>query len=220
MVVAEAVVCAAHSVTRAGLSAMVAMPTTEVVGQVSSLDALSDWVQTQHVDLAVVLTDEIEETFQFVESLPSDSELFVLVLLERDMIEIDAIEQQALARLMGTGFVSMLPVTVSGNGLRSAIASILSGFNILYPNITEALFAPTNSILSPVDADELEPLTPREIQVLNQLASGVTNRAIAKALNISEHTVKFHISAILSKLEVSSRTEAVAVGIRNGLVML
>ena len=62
--------------------------------------------------------------------------------------------------------------------------------------------------------------TTREIEVLNQLAAGLSNKAIASDLGISEHTVKFHISAILSKLGAASRTEAVTVGIRAGLVML
>ncbi|MEO1093708.1 MAG: LuxR C-terminal-related transcriptional regulator [Cyanobacteria bacterium J06638_28] len=66
----------------------------------------------------------------------------------------------------------------------------------------------------------MEPLTPREVEVRNQLAAGLSNKAIASALDISEYTVKFHISAVLSKLGAASRTEAVAVGIRAGLVRL
>jgi DNA-binding NarL/FixJ family response regulator len=68
--------------------------------------------------------------------------------------------------------------------------------------------------------DPLQALTPREIEVLQMLGSGLGNKAIAKKLNISEHTVKFHISSIFQKLDVSTRTEAATVGVRLGLIML
>ena len=63
-------------------------------------------------------------------------------------------------------------------------------------------------------------LTPREIEVLTMLAEGLGNKAIARRLNISEHTVKFHVGSIFSKLNASSRTEAVTLGARQGLIML
>nr|WP_228035594.1 response regulator transcription factor [Oculatella sp. LEGE 06141] len=63
-------------------------------------------------------------------------------------------------------------------------------------------------------------LTPREIEVLGMLAEGLGNKAIAKRLSISEHTVKFHISSIFTKFGVSSRTEAVMLGARQGLILL
>jgi DNA-binding NarL/FixJ family response regulator len=66
----------------------------------------------------------------------------------------------------------------------------------------------------------LEPLTDRELQVLNHLADGLGNKAIARKLAISEHTVKFHLAAIFSKLDARSRAEALAQGIRFGLVHL
>jgi len=66
----------------------------------------------------------------------------------------------------------------------------------------------------------VEELTEREIEILRKLAEGLGNRQIASGLAISEHTVKFHISSILDKLRASSRTEAVTIGIRMGLVLL
>jgi DNA-binding NarL/FixJ family response regulator len=65
-----------------------------------------------------------------------------------------------------------------------------------------------------------EPLTPRESEVLQMLASGFANKTIAARLKISEHTVKFHVASILGKLGAGSRTEAVSLGIRRGLVLL
>jgi DNA-binding NarL/FixJ family response regulator len=65
-----------------------------------------------------------------------------------------------------------------------------------------------------------EPLTSREQEVLEQMAAGLSNRQIARALGISEHTVKFHVSAVLGKLGVSSRSAAIRHGMRQGLVTL
>jgi DNA-binding NarL/FixJ family response regulator len=63
-------------------------------------------------------------------------------------------------------------------------------------------------------------LTPRELEVLTMVAEGLGNRAIAKGLGISVHTVKFHVAAVLDKLGARSRAEAVAVGLRRGLLMV
>ena len=66
----------------------------------------------------------------------------------------------------------------------------------------------------------IEPLTPRESEVLQLLAQGLPTRAIAERLHISEHTAKFHVNSILGKLGAATRTEAVALAIRSGLVIL
>jgi DNA-binding NarL/FixJ family response regulator len=70
------------------------------------------------------------------------------------------------------------------------------------------------------DGPLAEPLTARELEVLAMLAEGVGNREIADRLAVSEHTAKFHISSILDKLGVSTRTEAVTTGLRTGLILL
>lgn len=66
----------------------------------------------------------------------------------------------------------------------------------------------------------IEPLTSREQEVLEHIAAGLSNRQIATVLGISEHTVKFHVSAILGKLGVTSRAAAIRHGVRRGLVTL
>jgi DNA-binding NarL/FixJ family response regulator len=65
-----------------------------------------------------------------------------------------------------------------------------------------------------------EALTPREIQVLELLAEGFANKTIAERLSISDQTVKFHVAAILGKLGVANRTEAVRVAVRRGLIAM
>jgi NarL family two-component system response regulator YdfI len=67
---------------------------------------------------------------------------------------------------------------------------------------------------------QTEALSPREIEVLRLMAEGASNKTIAWRLNISEHTVKFHVNSIFSKMGVSTRTEAVMGGLRAGLVPL
>jgi DNA-binding CsgD family transcriptional regulator len=80
----------------------------------------------------------------------------------------------------------------------------------------------THATSSPIDdaQDAIEPLTSREREVFEQMAAGLSNRQIAQVLGISEHTVKFHVSAILGKLGVSSRSAAIRHGMRQGLVTL
>ena len=74
-------------------------------------------------------------------------------------------------------------------------------------------------LTSPEDGD-FEPLTPRESEILQHLAQGLTNKQIAWKLSISEHTVKFHISSIYGKLGATNRTEAVRMGARHGIILL
>lgn len=192
----------------------------QIVGQVCSVQALGIWLCTQSADVAVIEMSalgvtEREALVQMLEELPIEEALAILLLVENSVGL-----NEPLSHLLEVG-ISVASVTVSEHQLRCAIEAIASGFVLIHPEVTDTLFTSADSPFSPIDsAPAIEPLTPREVQVLNQVAGGLANRAIAKALNISEHTVKFHISAILSKLNVSSRTEAVSVGIRTGLVML
>ena len=72
----------------------------------------------------------------------------------------------------------------------------------------------------PIPSRPAEPLSPREIEVLRLMAEGLSNKTIAWRLSISEHTVKFHVNSIFSKLGAGTRTEAVMLGVRQGLVLL
>jgi len=66
----------------------------------------------------------------------------------------------------------------------------------------------------------LEPLTDRELHILNLVADGLSNPEIARRLAISRNTVKFHVSSIISKLQAASRTEAVTIGVKRGLIIV
>jgi two-component system, NarL family, response regulator YdfI len=238
---ANIVICAENPITRAGLAAMAITSSNQVIAQLSNLLALSTWLQTQSADLVVmelskVGESELNEIIQITDDLshnPAGDEGTMPVLLMLGNVLSDVLEnghelgekrfRQLMAEMLSTGLVSILPIAVSAHQLRDAIAAILNGLTILHPDMTETIFTGSDSAFTSLksSSDNLpEPLTAREIQVLNQLANGLTNRAIAKAFHISEHTVKFHVSAIFLKLGVSSRTEAVATGVRTGLVML
>ena len=104
--------------------------------------------------------------------------------------------------------------TASPDKLIAALQALAQGLNVFEPDLAEALF-PQSRV-----ADPPEDLTPRELEVLRHLAEGLSNKTIAKALDISENTVKFHLSALLGKFGVSSRTEVVVRAIQLGLVVV
>ena len=87
-------------------------------------------------------------------------------------------------------------------------------------SIVDAGDAHPTQLRAEPSSDLVDPLTSREREVLEQMAAGLSNRQIAAALGISEHTVKFHVSAVLGKLGVSSRAAAIRHAMRHGLVTL
>jgi DNA-binding NarL/FixJ family response regulator len=107
---------------------------------------------------------------------------------------------------------------VTGAQVAAAIEAAAAGLGIFYPSDVENLFRSQrmNESLETLP----EPLTPREIEVLRLLAEGLGNKEIASRLAISEHTVKFHVASIMGKLGAASRTEAVTLGIRRGIVLI
>jgi len=103
-----------------------------------------------------------------------------------------------------------------GNILAAAVVAAAHGLLVLDSELATHLFP-----FSPHQTTDLLDIpTPRELEVLQLLAEGLTNKVIAQQLNISPHTVKFHVNAILGKLNVQSRTEAVVRATRLGLISL
>jgi len=105
----------------------------------------------------------------------------------------------------------ILPVDASAEELIAAIHALSQGLAVGTPML---LFEPEN------ETTESGPLTERESEVLGLLWRGLANKQIAAALGISEHTVKFHVSSIYTKLNVTNRTEAVREGLRGGWIAL
>ena len=102
--------------------------------------------------------------------------------------------------------------------LKQAINVIMSGESYIQPSLLPALNS--RLINRDVDQDKLQTLTNRELEILTQVAGGMFNKEIAVNLNISERTVKNHISNIFRKIDVSDRTQAAVFAIRNNIVKL
>ncbi len=127
-----------------------------------------------------------------------------------------------LARLVttdGLGF-GALPRDAGTEEIIAAIIAAANGLTTLDRSLArEALSGLERRRVEPV-SEQSEPLTAREQDVLQLLAQGIPNKQIAQRLSISEHTVKFHVSAIMTKLGAASRTEAVTTAARRGLLLL
>ena len=100
-------------------------------------------------------------------------------------------------------------------------AQIVAAIHAAAAGLSAVPASEINALLPKAEADPpAEPLTPREMEVLEMLAEGLSNKMIAYRLNISTHTAKFHVNAILAKLGAGTRTEAVMRGIRAGLIQV
>ena len=131
----------------------------------------------------------------------------------------DGMTPAASADALRAGIRAALPGDISPDQLVTALEAVASGLLVLHPShANEGL--PAGSAPSRALDELAESLTRRELEVLQMLAAGLSNKEIAGRLTISDHTVKFHVASILGKLGAGSRTEAVALGIRRGLVLL
>lgn len=134
--------------------------------------------------------------------------------------------------LVGKTVRGVLARDVSGEEITAAIIAAAENLFVIAPEILELLtnqneqidlsLPPTkNDLKNPLSLDfPLDTLTAREQEILELLAEGAGNKQIANRLNISNHTVKFHVASIFAKLAVSTRTEAVTEGLRRGLILL
>jgi len=119
------------------------------------------------------------------------------------------------ANALRAGARAVLPR--EGLDLAAAVGAVAAGYVVVHPDAAESAVPTANGVLASTGSSAL---TPREIEVLRMMAQGLANKAIAVRLAISEHTVKFHVGSIFAKLHAGSRTEAVTLGARQGLVML
>jgi DNA-binding NarL/FixJ family response regulator len=122
----------------------------------------------------------------------------------------------------GLGF-GALQRDATGEEIVAAIPAVAGGLITFDRRLAGDLLATSERPQQPVPerlADVEEPLTARELEVLQLLAEGLPNKLIAAQLHISEHTAKFHVSAIMLKLGAASRTEAVTLAARRGLLIL
>jgi DNA-binding NarL/FixJ family response regulator len=127
------------------------------------------------------------------------------------------------AHALRLGATSALPPSVGGKTLRAAVRATALGLTTLPAELRDALLGGAEAGRHPMEGDDDAPaagLTARELEVLQLLAEGASNKAIARRLGITPHTAKFHVAAIAGKLGASGRTDAVARAMRLGLVMV
>jgi len=118
------------------------------------------------------------------------------------------------AEALGAGARGVVLRDVGAARLAAAVRAVAEGLLVLDRAAAESVLRPR-----PAAPATVEHLTPREQEVLQLLAQGLSNKLIATRLGISDHTVKFHVNAILGKLGAQSRTEAIAQAARLGLVL-
>ncbi len=196
-----------HSVVRQGLRMFLGLDSElEVVGEAKDgAEALRLARQLRPdvvlMDLLMPVMDGIAATAAIRQELP-DTEVIALTSVLEDASVVGAVRAGAIGYLLKD---------TQADALCEAIKAAAAGQVQLTPKAAARLMQAISAPESPED------LTEREIEVLRQLAGGQSNKQIARSLHISEKTVKTHVSNILSKLGVQSRTQATLYAIRTGL---
>jgi DNA-binding NarL/FixJ family response regulator len=205
--VGSVLVCDARPVVRAGLRTVLAG--MEVVGDCSLEDAVEQVAVSAPTVLLAGLRDDDPATFRTVAAAKGVREaLRVLVIA-------DAATVVDLREAVIAGVDSFVLTSASVEELRDAVARTARGERIVSPSIAMQLAGSWRQ-------DRREPgasaLTPRELEVLQLLAEGLTNQQVGSRLGLSARTIKTHVQNLLSKLDVPDRTGAVARGFRLGLI--
>lgn len=198
-----------HNVVRSGLAAfLMAFDDLDLVGEANNGEEAVRKVK--ELDPDVVLMDLVMPKMDGAEAteeiMDYDPDLKVIALTsfkEKDLIE----------RVMEAGAIGYLLKNVGADELAEAIRDAFDGKPTLAPEAAQALIQKTRK-----PKNQVEELTPREKEVLQLMGEGLTNPQIADELVISNSTVKFHVSSILGKLNVESRTEAVVYALKHDLI--
>lgn len=210
-------VAATDSIVRAGLESILRTSSDmSVVGVASDPDTLANLITAQSPDVVLMelgLQDE-EPVSEKLVALSTLTEVAIVLLG-------DTFQGDWITEALRLGVRAVLPRRATAEEILQAVVAVAAGLVVLHPDALDLLLPVLSSVTQPVDeANPVQALTPREIEVLGMLAEGLGNKAIARRLRISEHTVKFHVSSIFTKLNARSRTEAVTLGARQGLIML
>lgn len=198
--------------TRERLEELLDARRIEVVGSASNLENAAEALAEEDADVLLVEApnESVEELLEALASTGLTKGTAVVVLVDQSA------PVWAGQALQG-GIRGVLTGDAGPQQLALAVEAAASGLVVLDPGEVRA---ERSSSTRPVTLELSEPLTARERQVLQMLAGGLGNKEIASRLKISEHTAKFHVASILGKFGASSRTEAVAIGLRRGLILL
>jgi DNA-binding NarL/FixJ family response regulator len=203
-----------QALVRSGFRVLLAQdPEIEVVGEAGDGAAAVELAGTVHPDVVLMdvrmpVMDGLEATRQITESNP-DTKVIVLTTFDVDDYVYGALRAGA------SGF---LLKDAGGDQLVEAIRVVASGEALIAPSVTKRLIAEFARRPEVAAVKGLNDLTERELEVLAQVARGLSNTEIAEELYVSEATVKTHVSHILTKLHLRDRVQAVVAAYESGLV--
>ncbi len=195
-----------HFIVRSGLVAMIdSEPDMEVVAQAADGAQAVELFERVKPDLALLdLRMPVKtgnEAIELIRRRTPTARILVLTAFNGD---------EDIHRALNAGAQGYVLKSSTAEGLIPAIRAVAAGSRWIPRDVATRL-AMRNTF---------EELTPREVQVLNELAKGKANKEIADSLGISDHTVKDHLKNILGKLHVADRTEAVTAAIQRGIIHL
>lgn len=193
-----------NSALRIGLRELLSRQTDiQVVGETVDIESVNE-TETEVVVLASVSSARL---------LESKSAFAVLFLTD----DVESIRSVLNSNVRAWGVLS---ADATEDELVAAVRAVGEGLWVGAPGLVQSLIRLTGRRESLGEDSLIEPLTAREMEVIQLMAQGLANKQIALSLSISEHTVKFHLSSLYAKLGISSRTEAVKRGIELGLISL
>jgi two-component system, NarL family, response regulator YdfI len=203
-------VVAASPVVRAGLATVLTNNSLFEVGTSgANIDIVAKIIEQQP---DVLLLDALEDREFWDTLVQSQNSTPIVVIAPLDQLDVNL--------MLRAGVKGILAPSSNELEITLAVETVAAGMVVFHQDIINYLLAASNMNPEIISTNVVQALTPREIEVLQLLASGSGNKTIARNLHISEHTVKFHISSIFQKFNVSTRTQAVTVGVRVGLVSL
>ena len=204
------VICGSNSLLLAGLIAVLdGQPHLKIVGSFKNEPDLT-FLDELAVDL-LLLEQTPNANWWLEQWMLTTNHTIVGILMT------DSLTTEERYECLDLGFLGFLPRLIDSEILIAAIDAVVAGLIVIHPELVS--IDENAPAIIPLSQSEIY-LTPRETEILQLLGEGLDNKAIATCLYISKHTVKFHISSIFSKLDVSSRTEAVTLGLRQGLIRL
>lgn len=203
-----------HSLIREGLRQLLEFDgSIEIVGEASNgVECLEKLDECNPEVLLLDINMPEKNGIEVLEQIKEDqSQIKVLILTVHN-------EMDYLMKAVDIGVDGYILKDSESTELKKAIRTVKGGENYIQPSLIPAL---NSQLLSrDTDKDKISLLTNRELEVLVQVANGMFNKEIATNLNISERTVKNHISNIFKKIDVSDRTQAAVFAIKNNIIKL